>query len=110
MSELSQQHCINREQGLRPLAREEGDNYLAQVEGWRLTESGDTLQKEFRFKDYYQTIAFVNAIAWIANRENHHPDLEVGYNRCQVNYTTHEVDGLSVNDFICAARIDALDA
>lgn len=110
MSELSQQHCINREQGLRLLDKSERENYLAQLEGWQLTESGDAMKKEFRFKDYYQTIAFVNAIAWIANRENHHPDLEVGYNRCQVNYTTHEVDGLSVNDFICAARIDALDS
>ncbi len=110
MSELSQQHCIDKEQGLRLLDKGESDNYLAQLEGWQLIDSGNVLQKEFRFKDYYQTIAFVNVIAWIANRENHHPDLEVGYNRCQVNYTTHEVNGLSINDFICAARIDALDS
>ncbi|HHJ17933.1 MAG TPA: 4a-hydroxytetrahydrobiopterin dehydratase [Gammaproteobacteria bacterium] len=75
---------------------------------WSLSEDGLVLQRGFRFRDYYQTIAFVNALAWVAHREDHHPDLEVGYNRCVVNYSTHSVGGLSENDFICAARIDAL--
>lgn len=108
MTELKRQHCITGEQGLRRLDSEEQEKYLAQLDGWQIAADGNALQKAFRFKDFYRTIAFVNAIAWIANRENHHPDLEVGYNRCQINYTTHEVDGLSVNDFICAVRIDAL--
>ncbi|HEY9150705.1 MAG TPA: 4a-hydroxytetrahydrobiopterin dehydratase, partial [Gammaproteobacteria bacterium] len=60
------------------------------------------------FKNYYQTIAFVNALAWIANQEDHHPDLEVSYNRCTVHFSTHSIGGLSLNDFICAARLDAL--
>ncbi|HHH42956.1 MAG TPA: 4a-hydroxytetrahydrobiopterin dehydratase [Gammaproteobacteria bacterium] len=75
---------------------------------WSLGEDGQTILREFRFKNYYQTIAFVNALAWVAHREDHHPDLEVGYNRCLVRYSTHSVGGLSENDFICAARIDAL--
>ncbi len=77
---------------------------------WSLGEDGQSILREFRFKNYYQTIAFVNALAWIAHRQDHHPDLEVGYNRCVVHYSTHSVGGLSENDFICAARIDALVA
>ena len=76
---------------------------------WSSTGDGKGIQRTFRFKNYYQTIAFVNALAWVAHTEDHHPDLAVGYNRCTVNYSTHSVGGLSENDFICAARIDALD-
>lgn len=106
MSELLQQHCIGPKEGLRALDAESIAAYLKQLGEW--TRDGDVIQREFHFKDFYQTIAFVNALAWIANREDHHPDLEVGYNRCLVRYTTHAVEGLSQNDFICAARIDAL--
>ncbi len=75
---------------------------------WSVSEDGQMIQRIFRFKNYYQTIAFVNALAWVAHRQDHHPDLEVGYNRCVVHYGTHSVGGLSENDFICAAEIDAL--
>jgi 4a-hydroxytetrahydrobiopterin dehydratase len=75
---------------------------------WSLSEDGRMIQRNFRFKNYYQTIAFVNALAWVAHHQDHHPDLEVGYNRCVVHYSTHSAGGLSENDFICAARIDAL--
>ena len=74
---------------------------------WSADEA-QSIRRSFRFKNYYQTIAFVNALAWIAHQEDHHPDLEVGYNRCVVNLSTHSVGGLSENDFICAARIDTL--
>lgn len=106
---LSQQHCINNRQELRMLDATSMDEYLAQLDGWGTAAQETALEKAFRFKDFYQTIAFVNAIAWIANSENHHPDLEVGYNRCLVRYTTHDIGGISINDFICAARIDALN-
>ncbi|SMC22204.1 pterin-4-alpha-carbinolamine dehydratase [Andreprevotia lacus DSM 23236] len=69
---------------------------------------GGKLEKTFRFKDFYQTMAFVNAVAYIANQQDHHPDLEVTYSRCRVVWSTHSAGGLSRNDFICAARIDAL--
>jgi 4a-hydroxytetrahydrobiopterin dehydratase len=75
---------------------------------WTLSADNKSISRTFRFKNYYQTLAFVNALAWIAHGEDHHPDLEVGYNRCLVRYSTHTVGGLSENDFICAARIDAL--
>lgn len=88
----------------------EAQALLAQLDsGWALSEQGDRISKDFLFKGFYRTMAFVNAVAWIANSENHHPDLEVGYNHCRVTYTTHAIDGLSENDFICAAKVDALE-
>jgi 4a-hydroxytetrahydrobiopterin dehydratase len=82
------------------------DDRLATLDGWRL--DGSRIVKEYRFANYHETMAFVNASAWISHRINHHPDLEVGYNRCVVSYTSHDVGGLSDRDFDCAARIDAL--
>lgn len=109
MTDLLQQHCLSPKEGLTALDKEGIERYLIEVEGWQLEADGQTIRREFHFKDFYQTIAFVNALAWIANNEDHHPDLEVGYNHCVVHYTTHAVDGLSLNDFICAARIDNLN-
>ena len=79
---------------------------LGDVPGWE--RGGGEIAKTFKFKNYYETMAFVNATAWISHREDHHPDLEVGYNKCRVRYSTHSVGGLSENDFICAAKIEAL--
>ena len=76
--------------------------------GWELNPDSSSIQRIFKFKDYHQTIAFVNAVAWIANQQDHHPDMNVSYNRCTVTYSTHSVGGLSRNDFICAARINQL--
>lgn len=66
------------------------------------------ITKNYHFKNYHETMAFVNATAWVSHREDHHPDLAVSYNACKVSYTTHAIGGLSENDFICAAKIDAL--
>ena len=77
-----------------------------QVPGWRLIDS--SLEKTFSFENYYETISFVNALAFIANAENHHPDLSVSYSKCMVRFTTHQVDGLSISDFFCASKADAL--
>ena len=68
------------------------------------------IRRTFSFGDYYKSMAFVNAVAWIAHREDHHPDMTVGYNKVTVAFSTHSVSGLSENDFICAAKIDALGA
>ena len=76
--------------------------------GWRIAEDGRSLRRAFSFTDFYETMGFVNAVAWIANTEDHHPDLEVGYNYCRMAFSTHTVGGLSENDFICAAKVDAL--
>ena len=81
---------------------------LPQVPGW--TVQNNELRREFNFKNYYETISFVNATAWVSNRENHHPDMEVGYNKVVMRYSTHSAGGLTENDFICAARINALSS
>ena len=77
-----------------------------QALGWRLMEGA--LEKTFTFKNYYETIAFVNAVAFIAHAEDHHPDLAVSYSHCQVRFNTHDVKGISVSDFFCASKVDAL--
>lgn len=79
---------------------------LTVLDRWSL--DGGALTKVYRFKNYYETIAFVNALAFMVHREDHHPDLLVGYNRCEVRYNTHSVNGISANDFISAARADAI--
>jgi 4a-hydroxytetrahydrobiopterin dehydratase len=84
--------------------------FLNQLPHWQTSADQKIMFREFRFSNYYQTISFVNALAWIAHQADHHPDLEVGYNRCLVKYSTHTINALSINDFICAARIDKLDA
>ena len=81
---------------------------LKQLPGWKLIDKGAAIEKTYTFKNYYRTLAFVNALAFIAHREDHHPDLGVHYNRCVVRYSTHDVGGLSMNDFICAAKVEAL--
>ncbi|MCO4093465.1 MAG: 4a-hydroxytetrahydrobiopterin dehydratase [Acidovorax sp.] len=83
---------------------------LAKVEGWRLTGDGAdvAIEKTYHFADYYETISFVNAVAFIANAQDHHPDLSVHYNRCVVRLNTHDVQGISPTDFECAGQFDAL--
>jgi 4a-hydroxytetrahydrobiopterin dehydratase len=106
MSALLQQHCRPRE-GEGALTRAAAEQLLAEVPGWELNEAASEISRTYRFQDYHQTIAFVNALAWVVHREDHHPDLEIGYNRCRVRFSTHSVRGLSENDFICAAKINA---
>jgi 4a-hydroxytetrahydrobiopterin dehydratase len=81
---------------------------LPEIPGFEIDANVSKLVKLFTFKNYYETMAFVNAVAFIAHREDHHPDLEVGYKTCRVTYSTHDVGGLSENDFICAAKVNAL--
>jgi len=104
--DLSHGKCKPCEGGVPPLSDEEAAKLLVQLDGWQRRDR--LISKVFRFKNYYETMAFVNATAWISHREDHHPDLAVGYNQCIVSYTTHAIGGLSENDFICAAKIDAL--
>jgi 4a-hydroxytetrahydrobiopterin dehydratase len=109
MSDLTAQRCEPCEGGVSPMTHAQAADMMGQLhEDWSLTEDGSEIHRDFHFKGFYKTMAFVNAVAWIANTENHHPDLEVGWGRCKVRYTTHAIGGLSQNDFICAAKIDAL--
>ena len=79
---------------------------LKSLKGWEL--AGSEIRKTYAFKNYYETMAFVNAVAWIAHAADHHPDLEVGYNKCTVRYSTHSVGGLSASDFESAAKVEGL--
>lgn len=106
---IGNKHCLPCEGGVPPLDSQTIQQLRPQIaDYWQLSTNQHELFYDFRFKNYYHTMAFVNAIAWMANLENHHPDLEVGYNHCLVRYTTHAIGGLSENDFICAAKVDAI--
>jgi 4a-hydroxytetrahydrobiopterin dehydratase len=86
------------------------DAALAALPGWEKVEDGAAIRKTFRFPNYHETMAFVNALAWIAHREDHHPDLGVHYDRCVVRYSTHDAGGLTRNDMDCAAKAEQLVA
>jgi 4a-hydroxytetrahydrobiopterin dehydratase len=90
------------------MSRAEAEAALPQVPGWELSEDGAMITRRFEFKGFYKCMGFINAMAWVANSENHHPDFLAGYNYCVVNFTTHAIDGLSENDFICAAKLNEL--
>ena len=107
MKALHERHC----EPSAGVARLDGAAVAIQLErldGWTLAQ--DAIEKSFRFDNYHQTMAFVNALAWISHTEDHHPDLALSYGRCTVRYNTHTVQGLSINDFICASKADALVA
>jgi 4a-hydroxytetrahydrobiopterin dehydratase len=108
MVPLAQRTSKAYQKGDPPLPMDETNQLLRYLHDWSLDGEEHTIQRCFKFTNYYQTVAFVNAVAWIAHQEDHHPHMEVGYNRCVVRFTTHSVGGLSENDFICAAKIDAI--
>ena len=106
MNPYVSQHC--RPQAGPPLGADQVLAALAHLPGWALVDGA--IEKTYRFENFHQTMAFVNALAWIAHREDHHPDLRVSYRECQVRYHTHSVGGVTDNDLVCAARIDAVCA
>lgn len=109
MTDLKNKRCAPCNGEVEAMPKAKAEELMKDLaNGWELAEDGKTISKDFKFKGFYKTMSFVNSVAWIANQQVHHPDLEVGYGHCHVHYTTHEIDGLSINDFICAAKIDAL--
>lgn len=106
MADLTTRKCKPCEGGVDPLKADEAGRLLKQVPGWTLADGA--IVKSYSFRNHHETMAFVNAVAWISHREDHHPDMSVGYNACRVAYITHAIGGLSENDFICAAKVDAL--
>jgi len=108
MSALSARHCGKLTANDAAMETDEATALIQQLEPkWQLDAKGQSISYSYTFKNYYQTIAFVNVIAQIAHQQDHHPELTVSYNRCNVSYSTHSVGGLSINDFICAAKINA---
>ena len=109
MSDLAAGKCRPCEGGVAPLTLAEADGLRAQLHaGWTVADEAKSIQRSFKFKDFYRTMSFVNAVAHVANSEDHHPDLEVGYDYCRLTFATHSIGGLSHNDFICAAKVDRL--
>lgn len=109
MTELADKKCVACEGGVAPLTRVEAERLRAKLApGWQLADDALSLRRAFEFKNFFRTMSFVNALAHVANIEDHHPDMEVGYNYCRVLFTTHAIKGLSENDFICAAKIDRI--
>lgn len=105
---LAARQCRPCDGGMLPLTGDDVSPYLAAVPGWEL--QGSEITRTFSFKNYYQTVSFVNAVAWISHRDDHHPEITFGYKTCTVRYSTHAIGGLSENDFICAAKVNALVA
>lgn len=104
--DLGSQKCKPCEGGVAALDAAASQEYLGSLNGWEL--AGLAIEKTYRFRNHHETMAFVNAVAWISHRENHHPELTVGYADCRIRYWTHAVDGLTENDFICAAKVERL--
>ena len=109
---LINKKCVPCHGGVTALTPDEARRKLALLEtadgGWQLVEGGKALKREFKFADFFRAMSFVNAVAHIANIEDHHPDIEFGWGYCRIRYQTHAIGGLHENDFICAAKIDAL--
>lgn len=106
MSTLSEKKCQPLPAGTPALTPAQIDVLLKEVPGWAY--DGKVIAKTWCFTNYHETMAFVNAVAFVAHREDHHPDMCVGYNRCRVEFSTHSIGGISENDFICAAKIEML--
>jgi 4a-hydroxytetrahydrobiopterin dehydratase len=108
-TDLVNKSCKPCEGGVDPLTRDEAEKLLEQLDdAWSISGDGKTISRRFEFEAYSRTLAFANAAAWIAVVEGHHPELVVNYGTCDVSYSTHAVDGLTDNDFICAAKTDRL--
>lgn len=106
--DLTERHCVPCEGGVAAMGETEALALLDDLPGWHLNEDATLIERRFEFRGFYRTMAFINAMAWIVNNENHHPDFAAGYNYCKVGFTTHAIGGLSENDFICAAKVSAL--
>jgi 4a-hydroxytetrahydrobiopterin dehydratase len=109
---LVNKKCVPCHGGVSALSAEEARKMLSRLlsadDGWQIVEDGKALRREFKFADFYRAMSFVNAVAHIANAEDHHPDIECGWGYCRIRYQTHAIGGLHENDFICAAKIEAL--
>jgi 4a-hydroxytetrahydrobiopterin dehydratase len=108
---LVNKQCVPCHGGVTALSKAEAENMLGRLlakngDGWKLVEDGKAIKREFKFADFYRTMSFVNAVAHVANQQDHHPDIECGWGYCRIRYQTHAIGGLHENDFICAAKID----
>lgn len=108
LAELADQTCVPRHGAEHRVADSRIDTLLAVLPGWRLGDDGSSIVKDFKFADFHRTLGFITAVGFMANQADHHPDLEAGYGHCKLRWSTHDCGGLSMNDFICAARVERL--
>lgn len=108
MDDLTKKSCRSCEGITAPLPPEQIHRLLGETHGWSANSTVTEISRTFQFKNFHETMAFVNAVAWVAHREDHHPDLEVSYRQCRVRFSTHAIGGVSENDLICAAKVNAL--
>ncbi|HXK31356.1 MAG TPA: 4a-hydroxytetrahydrobiopterin dehydratase [Candidatus Paceibacterota bacterium] len=109
MNKLAKRRCVPCEGGVKPLSEAEARKLLPELEqDWMLIDGGHMLARTFNFKNFVETIAFVNKVARVAEQEQHHPDLSISYNILSIELMTHAINGLSENDFILAAKIDEI--
>jgi len=110
MTDLAKRTCKPCEGGTSAMGRDEAEGMLAGLEGWRLSGDASSIRRHFEFKGFLKAVEMANLAAWLGNKQVHHPDITFGYGYCDVTFTTHAAGGLTENDFICAARLDALVA
>ena len=108
MTDLADRTCAPLPPGTPALDADAVRDYLARLPGWSVAADGKAIAKTYAFRNFYETMSFVNAAAHVANTQDHHPDLAVSYNKCTVRYNTHTVGGVSENDVICAAKLERL--
>jgi 4a-hydroxytetrahydrobiopterin dehydratase len=109
MTDLADKRCKPCEGGVAPLKPAQARLLAKKLDKhWTIAADSKSVTRAFKFRDFYRTMSFVNAVAHVANGEDHHPELQVGYDHCRITYSTHAIGGLSINDFICAAKIDRL--
>ena len=107
MDKLEERKCLPCEGGLKPLSREKSNNLLDKLDkGWRLSDDAKSIEKTFERKNHYELASLLNIIIHISHTEDHHPEITFSYNKANIKYFTYAIDGLSENDFICAAKID----
>ena len=106
--DLTKKHCVACEGGVSPMDEQKAHEYLSEVLGWNISDDKKSIRREFEFKDFVGAMVFVNKVADIAESEEHHPDLHIFYNKVKIELSTHAIGGLSENDFIVAAKINAL--
>lgn len=108
--DLADKTCEPCQGGIAPYGRDEVAKMMAQLDGWTLSDDATSIRRRFGFKGFLKAVEMANLAAWLGNKQGHHPDIAFGWGYCEVTFTTHEAGGLTENDFICAARLDALVA
>lgn len=106
---LTEGKCIPCEGGVKPLSTEEVQAFAKELHAdWVVADDNKSITRKVKFKGFAKVTMYVNALAWMAQQEQHHPDISFGYGYCHITFNTHDIDGLSTNDFICAAKADDL--